>query len=332
MLNLDLRLLDITAFDSQSGRMAVEFFLSPYGSECGTAMIDLFTGQVTMLNQARYQTSFRGSGMTLLQFDMDAMGYSALYCAGNQEFRFADCTVFQSSSGEVYAVPDSAYLVGTRGGSTTVYALGEQVSACALAESGISGEMYFSCYLPEMGAHAFLCTIHPACKDCDRENGENHQNADTQKAVGNANASHCGGCQQKHHFQNAPAHVDHRKDERTVSLLADGIDVAVLNILCDASGDRQQQRKNHHQADCRNCRFDRAEGCKCAPCHDGGEQQNGRIAADFQNPEDRLAQQLCQRIRQNDSCHCLCPDGQRFQLVYVEKVDQKRAQCKVGAQ
>ena len=152
MLNLDLRLLDITAFDSQSGRMAVEFFLSPYGSECGTAMIDLFTGQVTMLNQARYQTSFRGSGMTLLQFDMDAMGYSALYCAGNQEFRFADCTVFQSSSGEVYAVPDSAYLVGTRGGSTTVYALGEQVSACALAESGISGEMYFSCYLPEMGA------------------------------------------------------------------------------------------------------------------------------------------------------------------------------------
>lgn len=151
-LSLDLRLLDITAFDSQSGRMAVEFFLSPYGSECGTAMVDLFTGQVTMLNQARYQTSFRDSGMTLLQFDMDAMGYSALYCAENQEFRFADCTVFQSSSGEVYAVPDSAYLVGTRGGSTTVYALGEQVNACALAESGISGEMYFSCYLSEVGA------------------------------------------------------------------------------------------------------------------------------------------------------------------------------------
>lgn len=150
-LSLNLRLLDITAFDSRSGRMAVEFFLSPYGSECGTAMIDLPTGQVTMLNQARYQPDFRDSGMTLLQFDMDAMGYCALYSGENQGFRFADCTAFQSSSGDVYAVPGSSYLMGTRGGSTTVYALGEQIRACALAESGISGEMYFSCFLPEKG-------------------------------------------------------------------------------------------------------------------------------------------------------------------------------------
>lgn len=150
-LSLNLRLLDILAFDGQSGRMAVEFFLSPYGSECGTAMIDLLTGQVTMLNPARYQPEFRDNGMTLLQFDTDAMGYCALYSAENQEFRFADCAVFQSSSAEVYVVPGSAWLVGTRGGSTTVYALGEQISACALAESGISGEMYFSCFLPEEG-------------------------------------------------------------------------------------------------------------------------------------------------------------------------------------
>lgn len=48
-LSPDLRLLYISAFDNKSGLVAAQFFLSPYSSECGTAMIDVAAGKPVML-------------------------------------------------------------------------------------------------------------------------------------------------------------------------------------------------------------------------------------------------------------------------------------------
>ena len=56
-LALELRLLYILSFDAAHGRMAVQFFLSPYGSECGAALLDPATGQLEMLRQERCPAS-----------------------------------------------------------------------------------------------------------------------------------------------------------------------------------------------------------------------------------------------------------------------------------
>lgn len=146
-LSLDLRILDITAFDAQSGSMAVQFFLSPYGSECGTAILDTASGQLSMLCSARYQTAFTG-GLCLLEFDTDAMGYSALYESGSG-FIYAAADVFRGNSADLYAVSGAPYLIGVADGGTCVYSLGDKLEICPLADSGVTGEMYFSCYLPD---------------------------------------------------------------------------------------------------------------------------------------------------------------------------------------
>ena len=146
-LSPDLRILDITAFDAQSGRMAVQFFLSPYGSECGTAILDTASGQLSMLCSARYQTAFTG-GLCLLEFDTDAMGYSALYESGSG-FIYATADVFRGNSADLYAVSGAPYLIGVADGGTCVYSLGNKLEICPLADSGVTGEMYFSCYLPD---------------------------------------------------------------------------------------------------------------------------------------------------------------------------------------
>ena len=146
-LSPDLRILDITAFDAQSGRMAVQFFLSPYGSECGTAILDTASGQLSMLCSARYQTAFTG-GLCLLEFDTDAMGYSALYESGSG-FIYAAADVFRGNSADLYAVSGAPYLIGVADGGTCVSSLGDKLEICPLADSGVTGEMYFSCYLPD---------------------------------------------------------------------------------------------------------------------------------------------------------------------------------------
>ena len=127
--------------------MAVQFFLSPYGSECGTAILDTASGQLSMLCSARYQTAFTG-GLCLLEFDTDAMGYSALYESGSG-FIYAAADVFRGNSADLYAVSGAPYLIGVADGGTCVYSLGDKLEICPLADSGVTGEMYFSCYLPD---------------------------------------------------------------------------------------------------------------------------------------------------------------------------------------
>ena len=147
-LALELRLLYILSFDAADSRMAVQFLLSPYGSECGTALLDPATGQLEMLRQERYQASFTGGdGLCLLSFDADRMGYAALY-GGGEQFFFADAAVFKSTGGDLYAISGAPYLMGVSDGSA-LYALGDRLRVCALPDCGVEGEMFSVRWLPD---------------------------------------------------------------------------------------------------------------------------------------------------------------------------------------
>lgn len=147
-LATDLRISEITAYDAQSGRMAVQFLLSPYGSDLGTAILHPDTGGIDMLSAARYQVGFSlEDGACLLAYDEEAAGYSATYGAG-EDFRFAPSEVFRAANGDLYAPAGGQYLLNPMGESR-LYVLGEEVAACLLAENGVSGAMYHACMLPE---------------------------------------------------------------------------------------------------------------------------------------------------------------------------------------
>ena len=146
-----LRFAELTAYDAVSGRMAALFRLSPYGSVCGTAVFDPETGAISLLQEQRYQVMLApAGGMSLLAFDNDKMGYSAL-CGSGDTFWFADASLFLDAGGALYAVGDAEELIGVGTGRTTLYNVGESITACDLTANGIAGEMYDCCVLPEAG-------------------------------------------------------------------------------------------------------------------------------------------------------------------------------------
>ena len=149
-LSPELRFLELTAYDAESGRMAALFLLSPYGSQCGTAIFDPATGEFTLLRKERYQVSFSGEELCLLRFDEEKMGYSALF-GGGDTFRFADAALFSETGGDLYAIPGSPYLMGVETGRSVLYRAGENIESCSLTDSGIGGEMYSCCWLKETG-------------------------------------------------------------------------------------------------------------------------------------------------------------------------------------
>ena len=147
-LPIDLRLLELTAFDAQRGILVMQFFLSPYNSECGTAVYDMKTGTLSMLQKERYRAFFRGEDICLLSFDDEKMGYSVTYGGGNQ-FLFADAGIFSDAVSELYTVPGSPYLMGITTGRSVLYTMDRQIAVCPLSGCGIDGEMYTVCCLPE---------------------------------------------------------------------------------------------------------------------------------------------------------------------------------------
>lgn len=147
-LPIDLRLLELTAFDAQRGILVMQFFLSPYNSECGTAVYDMETGTLSMLQKERYRAFFRGEDLCLLSFDDEKMGYSVTY-GGDDQFLFADAGIFTDTVSELYPVSGSSYLMGITTGRSVLYTMDRQITACPLRSCGIDGEMYTVCYLPE---------------------------------------------------------------------------------------------------------------------------------------------------------------------------------------
>lgn len=145
-----LRFAELTAYDAAGGRMAALFLLSPYGSACGTVIFDPETGEITLLQEQRYQVTLAPEGgMSLRAFDNDAMRYSAL-CGSGGNFYFADAVVFPGGV-DLYGIDGSDRLMGVHTGRSTLYTIGGEVTACDLAANGIAGEMYDCCALPEAG-------------------------------------------------------------------------------------------------------------------------------------------------------------------------------------
>lgn len=143
---LELRLLELTACSDANGALAMQFFLSPYSTECGTAIFDVAANTLTMLQASRYQVTFDGDSATLLRFDDEKMGYSVLRGSGDA-FHFADAALF--TGGDLYAINGSPYLMGVSAGSSTLFTVDGQIQQCPLSGCGIGGEMYSACYLPD---------------------------------------------------------------------------------------------------------------------------------------------------------------------------------------
>lgn len=141
----DLRFLELVAFDGPGSRMTAQFYLSPYSSKCGTAIFDPTTGKFSMLQSERYRAVFADSDVLLMLFDENAMGYSVLNVGGDGKAVFADAGIFRENSSELYGIERSRYLMGTGAGISTLYCVGQQVSACALSDYGIYGEIYNIC-------------------------------------------------------------------------------------------------------------------------------------------------------------------------------------------
>ena len=169
-LPLDLRLLELTAFDAPNGILLMQFFLSPYSNECGTAAFDVNTGTFTMLQKDRYQASFIGENICLLSFDNEKMRYSVTYGSGDR-FYFADADIFSDAVSDLFAICGSPYLMGIASGSSILYSADQRITSCPLIGCGIDGEMYYVCYLADenvlVGAvcqdNAFrLCVIDPS--------------------------------------------------------------------------------------------------------------------------------------------------------------------------
>ena len=146
-LPLDLRVNELTAFDAQNGTLAMQFVLSPYSSECGTAVLDVTTGTLSMLQKDRYRVFFRGEEMSLLSFDNEKMGYSVTYGADDQ-FLFADADVFSATAADLYPISGSPYMMGITALRSVLYTVDQQITACPLRDVGVTGEMYSACYLP----------------------------------------------------------------------------------------------------------------------------------------------------------------------------------------
>lgn len=145
----ELRLAQLTAFDGRSGRLAAQFYLSPYGSECGTAIIDTATGALVMLRAGCEQTVFTGGGLCLLSFDAETMGYGVCCGSADGGFYTAGADAF-SGGGELYAIAGTPYLMRA-GADSTLYAAGAQIRACALTDLGVTGELHTVCALPDKG-------------------------------------------------------------------------------------------------------------------------------------------------------------------------------------
>ena len=56
-----------------------------------------------------------------------------------------------AAGADLYAVGDAEELIGVGTGRTTLYNVGESITACDLTANGIAGEMYDCCVLPEAG-------------------------------------------------------------------------------------------------------------------------------------------------------------------------------------
>lgn len=146
-LPYDLRFVSIEGIHPTKDRIALNFILSPYGSKSGTAVFDITSGSLLMLQSDVFQVEFRDASVCLLDFEEQEMAYSFTYGSEETGFRHAPCSLFPNAN-ELMPIHGSDYLSGN-GDKATIYRLGEEIAVCSLADKGITGGFCSTCFLPE---------------------------------------------------------------------------------------------------------------------------------------------------------------------------------------
>lgn len=151
-LPYELRFAELSSFDAEKNTMTALFFLSPFGSDCGTAKFNVESGEFEMLSANRYSMTDSAQGSSLLMFNNESMSYS-MYFGAEGGFLFADSCLFTEAGGELFAVEGAPYFISSMNGSTLVRLAPADgtVRVCALTEYGISGDLSSACFLPEAG-------------------------------------------------------------------------------------------------------------------------------------------------------------------------------------
>lgn len=149
-LPYELRFAELTAFDAESGMMTAMFFVSPFGSDCGTAKFNVESGEFEMLSADRYSMTVSKQGASLLRFNNETMSYSLLFGSEN-DFLFADAGIFTDAGGDLFAIDGSPYFMCAADESTVVKldTADDSIQTCALKTCGISGGMNSCIFLPE---------------------------------------------------------------------------------------------------------------------------------------------------------------------------------------
>lgn len=143
----NLRMMNISGIHPTKDQIGLSFHLSPYGGKCGTAILDLSTGKLLMLQEDQLQLSFREDSVCLMDFDEQEMAYSYTYGSPETGFYHAAGSMFKSELG-VTPIPGSEYLM-SNGDLASLYRLGDEITVCSLADQGITGSMSSMCYIPE---------------------------------------------------------------------------------------------------------------------------------------------------------------------------------------
>lgn len=147
-LATDMRFSDVAGIYPDSSALFLHCLLSPYSTESGTAILDLTTGEYTMLQKPWYAPYYGGEGPEFLWFNNEDMGYDVLYHAGEKYYQ-ADAALLGGADTDLFPVSGSPYLLGTTERDATLYRLGSAISACLLSADQLGGTLRSAVWLPE---------------------------------------------------------------------------------------------------------------------------------------------------------------------------------------
>ena len=143
----DMRFLDVAGIYPDSDTLFLHCRLSPYSTNSGTVVLDLTTGNYSMLQEAWYTPYYGTSGPEFLQFREETGAYDVLFPHGGQYY-LVDGTLLHSATSDLMPVSGSAYLIGAAQ-ETTIYHLADSISACTLTDDQLGGTFRGSVWLPE---------------------------------------------------------------------------------------------------------------------------------------------------------------------------------------
>lgn len=146
-LPYDLHFLSIFGMHPTQDQIGLSFFISPYGTKCGTAIYDFNSGELLMMQEDNFQVDFRRDSVCFLSYGEQDMTYSYIYGSNQAGFRLAPSSLFKNDQ-NVSPIYGSDYLMGV-GGDSNLYRLGDEIAVCSLAGQGISGSFFSTCFLPE---------------------------------------------------------------------------------------------------------------------------------------------------------------------------------------